>query len=371
MNIEGQLKLLLKQGEGETFYSFANADGKRWWMPARHMAVAMNLYQPSGAKGKLLKRGLPWLHRNPVVRKVLHAERMQLALGDELRKLLERIFGWQGLEFAIFGGTPCVHQKITMQLSRGSRILGYVKVTESKNIYGIFEHEKKILDTLHTQGIGQVPECLYCGTMKNGLHLFVQSTIKTQQSEVVHAWSDKHEQFLNSLAIHTRQKLAFEETDFCRDLNALEERLPMLGNPPALSEAIRDVRGRYAGMEVSFSAFQADFTPWNMFVEKGQLFVFDWEYARMTYPSRLDYFHFMIQTAVFEEHLSVEEIADRYALLRSGLTGTWEHPDQALQCYLLAIMSIYLQREQGELGGDTIRCMDLWLALLNRIKELK
>ena len=96
MNIEGQLKLLLKQGEGKTYYSFANADGKRWWMPARHMAVGMNLYQPSGTKGKLLKRGLPWLHWNPVVRKVLHAERMQLALGDELRELLERIFGQQG-----------------------------------------------------------------------------------------------------------------------------------------------------------------------------------------------------------------------------------------------------------------------------------
>lgn len=371
MEIEQSLKQLLKKGEGETFYSFANADGKRWWMPARNMAVAMNLYQPSGAKGKLLKRGLPLLHRNPVVRKVLHAERMQLALGDELKGLLEGIWGEQGLEFAIFGGTPCVHQKITMQLSRGSRILGYVKVTEREDIYRIFEHEKKVLDALHGQGIGQVPECLYCGKLKNGLHLFVQSTLKTQQSEVVHVWSDKHEQFLNSLAVHTRQKLAFEETDFCRDLNALEERLPMLGNPPALSEAIRDVRGRYTGMEVSFSAFQADFTPWNMFVEKGQLFVFDWEYARMTYPPRLDYFHFMIQTAVFEEHLSAEEIADRYALLRNGLTSTWEHSDWALQCYLLAIMSIYLQREQGELGEDTIRRVDLWLALLNRIKELK
>lgn len=371
MNIDGQLKQLLKWGVGETYYSFANADGKRWWMPARHMAVGMNLYQPSGTKGKLLKRGLPWLHRNPVVRKVLHAERMQLALGDELRELLERIFGQQGLEFAIFGGTPCVHQKITMQLSQDSHILGYVKVTESKEIYGIFNHEKKILDTLHTQGIGQVPECLYFGTLKNGLHLFVQSTLKTQQSEVVHAWSDKHEQFLNSLAVHTRQKLAFEETDFCRDLNALEERLPLLGNPKVLCKTLQEVKERYAGRKVEFSAFQGDFTPWNMFVEKGQLFVFDWEYARMTYPPRLDYFHFMIQTAVFEERLSAEEIAHRYASLRSELTGTWKNPDQALQCYLLAIMSIYLQREQGELGGDTIRCMDLWLALLNRIKELK
>lgn len=369
MNTEHQLKQLLKQGEGEIFYSFANTDGKRWWMPARHMVVAMSLYQPSGAKGKLLKQYLPWLHWNPVVRKVLHAERMQLALGDELRELLERIFGLQGLEFAIFGGTPCVHQKITMQISRDSRILGYVKVTENKEIYRIFEHEKRILDTLHGKGIGQVPVCLYCGTMKTGLHVFVQSTIKTQQSEVVHVWSDKHEQFLNSLAEHTRQKLAFEETDFCRDLNILEERLPVLGNPKVLYQAIQEIKERYTGQEVEFSAFQADFTPWNMFVEKGQLFVFDWEYARLTYPAYLDYFHFWIQTEIFEAHLTAEQIVRHYTANRGKLQAMFENPDWALQCYLLAIISIYLQREQGILEQATIKRIDLWMTLLEYLKQ--
>ena len=93
MNIEQHLKQLLKWGEGETFYCFANADGKRWWMPVQHMAIAMNLYQPSGVKGKLLKQGLPWLYWNPIVRKVLHTERLHLKLGDELKELLERVFG--------------------------------------------------------------------------------------------------------------------------------------------------------------------------------------------------------------------------------------------------------------------------------------
>ena len=294
-----------------------------------------------------------------------NAERLRLALGEELRVLLEKIFGQQGLEFAIFGGTPCVHQKITMQISRGARILGYVKVTESKEIYGIFEHEKKILDTLHGQGMGQVPACLYCGTMKIGLHLFVQSTAKTQQSEVVHAWSEKHEQFLNDLAMHTRQKVQFEDSDFYSDLNALEERLSLLGNPEVLCKDIQEVKDRYAGREVEFSAFQADFTPWNMFVEKERLFVFDWEYARMTYPSRLDYFHFLIQTAVFEEHLTAEKIAERYASLRSTLVPIWENPDFALQCYLLSIMSIYVQREPDVRDNGVIERMQLWLELLN------
>ena len=162
MNIDEQLKQLLKRGEGETYYSFANADGKRWWMPVRHMTVGMNLYQPSGTKGKLLKRGLPWLHWNPVVRKVLHAERIQLALGDELRELLERIFGQQELEFAIFGGTPCAHQKITMQISRNTRILGYVKVTETATGFevvdtgpGIDSENKDRIFSPHTRATDQ------------------------------------------------------------------------------------------------------------------------------------------------------------------------------------------------------------------------
>lgn len=158
----------------------------------------------------------------------------------------------------------------------------------------------------------------------------------------------------------------FEESDFYSDLNKLEECLPVLGNPSVIIKTIQEVREKYAGKRVVFSAFQADFTPWNMFLEKGQLFVFDWEYARMTYPPRLDYFHFLIQTAIFEEHLSAEDLFQRYILLRSRLTGIWKSPNLALQCYLLAIMSIYLQREQIKLGEDTIRRMDLWVALLEK-----
>lgn len=131
------------------------------------------------------------------------------------------------------------------------------------------------------------------------------------------------------------------------------------------------MREKYAGKRVVFSAFQADFTPWNMFVEKGQLFVFDWEYARMTYPARLDYFHFLMQTAIFEEHLSVDEIFSRYHSQRIALTKIWNDPDIALKCYLLAIISIYMQREHGELEANTIKRIGLWLNLLRKLENVQ
>ena len=54
---------------GEKFYRFGNADGKYWIVPARSMRTALNLYQPSGIKGKLVKALLPFLHWMTPVRK--------------------------------------------------------------------------------------------------------------------------------------------------------------------------------------------------------------------------------------------------------------------------------------------------------------
>lgn len=367
-NLTHQLNQLLTWGKGETFYSLVNVDGKRWIMPARHMRVGMNLYQPSGPKGKLVKWALPWLYGNPMVQRVLHLERVQLALGADLQKLLAAVFGGASWEFSIFCGTPCVHQKITMQISRGKRILGYVKVTESEDIRQIFTHEEQVLHTLHQSGIEQVPECLYCGTLGDGLAVFVQSTIKTLHSKVVHQWDNRHWKFLTDMEHRTQRTVRFEDSDFCHDLDRLACLLPQETWVESVREAIGKVKVHYVGKDLKFSAFHADFTPWNMFAEKGQLYVFDWEYARLTYPACLDFFHFLVQTAVFEDHLTSEKVVHRYQQVRDGLKNRWDDPDFAFLCYLLAVMSIYVQREQGHMGDELKDRIRFWTFVLENIK---
>lgn len=369
MNIDEQLKLILKFGEGASFLSFANVDGKRWLMPMWNMRTAMNLYQPSGVKGKLVKRCLPWLYWNPVALRVLRAERLRLSLTDEIRTLLEQTFGEKNLEYAVFCGTPSVHQKITLQVSCGNRIVGYVKVTTDEDIYAVFKHESHILSTLHVQGIEQVPECLYCGTLDGVIHIFIQNTIKTVHSKVVHEWTEMHSQFLDMLAVRTQQLVDFEQTDFCHDLDRLENSLQLLDKTETVRNAIAEVRSHYTGKKVTFSAFQADFTPWNMFEEKGRLFVFDWEYTRLTYPPRLDYFHFKIQTAIFEEHLSAHEIYKRFAIERKSLNALYSDSRFALKCYLLSVLSLYIGREKERVGNETRERLAFWIELLDLLKN--
>ena len=347
---------------GGKFYRFGNADGKRWIVPARGMHTALNLYQPSGIKGKVVKALLPYLHWMAPVRKVIKAQTINCRLNNELHKLFCETFGVEDIEFAIFEGTPCVHQKITMQLSNNGRILGYCKLSDSNNIKALFEKENAMLEWLAKRGVKDIPQALHCGTLATGTHIFVQSTAKSASSSIPHEWGTLQQQFIDKLHSCTKQRIKFEESDFYRSITALGEHLHWLpGNIDStiIEQGIAFVREQYEGRDVEFSAYHGDFTPWNMFVEKGRLFVFDFEYAAKSYPPGLDRYHHFTQTAIFEKHWS----ADDFASYMQTQEAAWIDKNRYLQ-YLLDVVSHYTMREGGKVAGKAATPFALWGALM-------
>lgn len=359
------LDKLLDFSGGEKLYRFGNSDGKYWIMPARNMRTAMNLYQPSGRKGKMVKSLLPCLHRLPPVRKAIKAETLHCRLNSELHNLLCKVFDVQEIEFAIFEGTPSVHQKITMQLSQGNRILGYCKLSTNNDIKELFEKESDILTRLAECGVKNIPQALHCGTLKSGMHVFVQSTEKRASSKVIHEWGALQEEFLAQLHEKTKAVLLFEESNYYTTLSTLEQHLEWLPDnigKETIANAIAAIKQEYCGREVEFSAYHGDFTPWNMFVEKKELFVFDFEYAAMSYPAGLDRYHFFTQTAVFEKHWGMDEIS---AYMESD-AGRWI--DKELYAmYLLDVISRFTMREGGKVSGEAAKPFALWGKLLEKL----
>ncbi len=359
------LEKILDFSYGEKFYRFGNADGKYWIMPARGMHTAMNLYQPSGTKGRMVKSLLPYLHVLPPVHKIIHAQTLHCRLNKELEKLLCDLFGTEELEFSIFEGTPSVHKKVTMQLSNGKKILGYCKLSESDNIKELFDKESKMLSWLEEREINGIPRILYCGTLSNGMHVFVQSTAKTASSAVIHEWNKLHEDFLSQLHEKSKQLIQFEESDLYKSIIALEKHfdwLPDNIDEGIILKAISDIKKRYCGCEVEFSAYHGDFTPWNMFVEKKELFVFDFEYAGMSYPAGLDRYHFFTQTAIFERNWGADDII---AFIENG-NCKWI--DKLLyKIYLLDMVSRFTMRENGKVNDEAAKPFELWGKILESI----
>lgn len=366
MQLDSILDCLLRKGAGKRFYRFSNADGKTWIMPARNMQMAMNLYQPSGRNGKLVKSLFPRLHGIPFIRRTIHAETEHYRLSDEMEQLLGRLFQETELEFSVFGGTPCVHQKVTMQISKGRRILGYCKATANDEIAALFRSEADLLEALRRKGMEDIPECLFCNNLAGGVNLFVQSTVKTHRSRVVHDWGKLHDDFLQTLHRKSATKVRFEETDYFQTLAAFQKHIGWLPEPvdkELILSAIREILSQWRGKEMECSAYHADFTPWNMFVESGRLFVFDWEYARMTYPPLLDRYHFFTQTAIYEKHWQGND----FATFMGSPQGRWIDT-KAYTLYLLDIMARFTLREKGNVKEDMARSMKIWNDILKYIQ---
>lgn len=361
------LSKLLCLEEGQFFYTFSNTDGKIWIMPAQNMQVAMNLYQPSSIKGKFLKFFFPYLHQVAFVRRVIKAERKACELQKELRDLLCAIFQTSDLEFAVFCGTPCIHQKITIQLSNGKRILGYCKVTNNKEITKLFYKEEEILKRLEKQGVKNIPKCLYCGKITEDKTLFVQSTTKTLKSQIPHEWNTLHKTFLEELHKRTLHKIPFEKSDYYQTLQNLQSHLdwlPQFMNRELIERTINRIINIHYEKQVEFSAYHADFTPWNMFVEKRKLFVFDWEYTQLTYPPQLDRYHFFTQTAIFKKHWNALEIIH---YMESG-KGHWIDRKRYV-LYLLDVIARFTIREEGNVTEDIAKSFSLWMDLLEYLQK--
>ncbi len=359
------LDKILDLTSGEKFYRFGNSDGKYWIMPARDMRTAMNLYQPSGIKGKMVKALLPMLHRIPMVRKAIHATTLHCSLGKELHALLCNMFGTE-VEFSVFEGTPSVHRKITMQLSSGRHILGYCKLSTSSDIKALFDKESKMLAWLGCKGMKGIPQVLHCGTLDSGVHIFVQSTVKTRSSAVIHEWGALQERFLAKLHERTKQAVCFEESDYCRTFDLLEKHLDWLPDnvePAVIAKVAANIKEIFSGREVEFSAYHGDFTPWNMLVEKNRLFVFDFEYAAKSYPPGLDRYHFFTQTAVFERGWGAKEIT---AFMNSK-KGAWIKK-QEYTLYLLDIISRFTVREGKKVEGGEKELFAIWNNLIKAIE---
>ena len=93
-----------------------------------------------------------------------------------------------------------------------------------------------------------------------------------------------------------------------------------------------------------------------------ELFVFDFEYAAMSYPVGLDRYHFFTQTAVFEKHWGADEII-AYTGSCEGKWIDW----QLYAMYLLDVISRFTMRESSKVTGDAAAPFSLWGKVLEKL----
>lgn len=327
------------------YWKINNAEGKTWIIPTQNARVALQLYQPSGRNGKLLKALLPFFSHIVAIWSPFPVEKGPIEPG--LTAFLSEFFPNKQLTFSFFLGTPSAHKKSTIQVAENDSILAYCKTSNNPAVTTLFNREQSLLDWLVKVGIKHIPVCLY-NNQVNGYdqQVFVMSTEKDKNSEVIHQWSSLHDSFLKDLIDKTSTEYKFEDTDYYKIVSALKDRLndlPDCMNRNVVDQSISAIFDNYSNKQVNAVAMHGDFTPWNMFLQKDHLFVFDWEYALKSSPLNLDRYHFYSQQAFFEKHWNAAQVMEFMATEE----GKWMQREH-FKMYLILIISVFVTRETGK-----------------------
>lgn len=369
-NTDNLLQQIVELGHGNFFYSFANDEGKRWLLSAKSRRTAIAIYQPGSCKGRMLKVFFPYLSQLPFIGLSGCLKSIRLSLTPVLQGLLEKTYSCTSPDFSIFCGTPSVNPKITIQISKGKKVLGYCKLTDKPEIAELFFHEQGVLDELRCLGIRRIPECLYCGKLCSNIWAFAQSSDRTEEAVTSHRLTTYHRAFLEELYFYTKKRFLWEETDFAQSLDDLgkytnyflpEDRI-------LVWDAVRAVEHFYRADSVEFSLYHGDFTPWNTFVVGGKLHAFDFEYACHSCPPYMDACHFISETARLELKMDpVKAFQFFYWNMKRSLPEI-TNPEYLYLGYLLYTLSFYFRLYHGRFDTDD-KGYVYWVELIRIITD--
>lgn len=345
-------------------------NGKRWLLFPGNIKQSLCLFHPNNRKGKLFRSAIIVLHKLHCVTILPAVSVVNYELDKHIYKHLTIVYRCSCFDYSIYSNNDGITTKQTIQVVNNGAILGYCHLSESDKLLPNFEYEQVVLNYLKRKSIIGIPDAQFIGIINNKA-LFCQSTKMTSNSKYCSSWNEKHSEFQKMLFSKTEIVLPFEHSDFYQLLLKFENitfRIKNNVNICVLKDGIQNVLNYYQNKDVHFCACHWDFAPWNMFVEKDKLFVFDWEYAKITFPPFIDYYHFITQNCILAKGITdPDNVYNVYINDKHKIKSFIPNPDMTYLCYLVAILIFYLSKHKGFSEED--KSCQCWLGLMNIINH--
>lgn len=347
-------------------------NGKIWILSKKDLTLSLCLFHPNNTKGKLFKLCVIIFHKFHCLTFLPGIRIIDFQLDESISSKIKEIYNYQELTFSIYSNIEGITPKQTIQIVNERTILGYCQLGNSRELLSNFYHEVDFLNFLQDKGINNLPIPQFAGIVDNKA-LFCQSTIMTSKSRFSKVWNEKHIEFLKQLYISTAKKIPFEQTDFYNLLlkyKSISSQNISKENYHILESGINFIFNTNKNKIVQFGACHWDFTPWNMFVEKDELFVLDWEYAQYTFPPFIDFFHFFTQNCILSKGITdSKKIYSLYLKEKHRISCLIPNPDISFRYYLVAIIIFYFIEHKG--FSDKDKSCQCWLNLLEILNHKK
>ncbi|MCK4391082.1 MAG: hypothetical protein KAV83_12700 [Desulfobacterales bacterium] len=239
-----------------------------------------------------------------------------------LHNLLSEVLGRGDIEIALSTGTPGYYRKVTGQvMAPDGKILAYAKIADTDQAKKLVEHEANILRRLEGLNIlsGDIPRVLYFGSWGKET-VVVQSNVKKDHSLRPKKLDEGLITFLSELFGKSAAPKILRKSvclvDLENNIKKLKGRITKDWEY-RLAKSLEIIHKNLSGQKIPLGICHGDFTPFNTYIGRGSLSVFDWEYARKESIPFWDVFHFLIQASTLRNRFEPSTLLDIVNVKRS------------------------------------------------------
>ncbi|KJS28792.1 MAG: hypothetical protein VR64_22895 [Desulfatitalea sp. BRH_c12] len=348
------LRVMAQPAPGAQAYAIVGGrSNARWWLVPlqnrRVTASGMALFQPLLTSARLMKAAAGLMIRLCMNRLWV---RQRLYISGE-PSLGQYFPGTVARNYAYFTGTDSPHRKIAVQImDTQGRLLGFAKLSRNPSVATLLAHEAAMLQRVQKLGLktAYIPRVLFTGQHGDS-SLIVMDTLKTARTSSTTRITAAHKVFLQELARTTALATPRQAGELAAGLSGRIERVrPMLEDTwyQRLDSAAAALAAQ-PKLPLSVGMNHGDFTPWNTFLFKGRLYVFDWEYAEDASPPSNDIIHFVLNEPRTRGQSARQKMAAAMSSLAEPWTGT---PQQVIPALLIIYLLTQSLRQIERLPED-------------------
>jgi hypothetical protein len=374
--LAGNDSLIAAQAAIEFCY-ISNPDGAiRWLFPkSLRSAMFLNFYSTSSIRSKILSFFIKLTYFLRISGLVNSGKlRIKIQRGSVLGKILNK---YEYDSFSIFTGTIGENRKAIIELHKNRKTFVFIKIPITESSKELVKNEIETLNLLKSFEFNKmiVPKLLD----RNENSIAELENIKPQKYKQNTKLNSSHIDALNELYANTYKSLCWKELgvlQFAKDNIESLIKKDGIGNKLFEREARFLIQKNLLLIEfieesdklVTTSISHGDFTPWNMYLSKEKLHLFDWELSENEMPLMYDLFHYVFQVNIMIRHRSYQEIQDalQNVLKMKNIQLMLKKYDidfnKNYTFYLLYTISYYLNKyaNQNKLHDQVFWMLKVW-----------
>lgn len=348
-------------------------------LPCRSLHVlnsALRMYGPSRWTGQLyrasLARTLPWRARFGWVESAQYLA----PWCPDLAVILAAVPGASIENIGILVGAPGPLSKLTLKLMNDQGIaLAYVRIANLPDAARAIRQECAVLSALRATAVGgQIPRVLACGELISTTGYFLVQSAGPEAAPV-RELGEAHFAFLAGLVGKNTIAWATAIDQVEAETKSLLATPTYAGVVASTIAALRVIPGPALFMAVQ----HGDFAPWNIHpAEGGNIFVFDWEHARLDGLPWQDALHFSYQWAALVQRQGPKQVlatlrgvfklaaAISYA---NGLPQERLYTNELIMTYLLRMLVAGATQGKASTSQEQLLCLDVLKMLLMNTRK--